>query len=890
MATERFAAVGNYIKLTKDSAAGTVPGEFAIITGRFVSDEKAADNRTTLAIYSSQSTFDKMKAGIRKQDNSACNFAEYIERNARTVLKDCNNTRLSNVVGAGDIWKDFISQTTRRLNAADFGKDFRGSPAHPHAGKTFNGLVPVVDDDGVVQMVQAKWTVSAGPNNKTYLVKARVGGEVKESKLTAKVLDSMFEKAKSTVVSFSNTDAEVDLADYSHVAEFLQECNACTVHDTVSARAVIRIMKAAGFQVSSTVADSKASEWLLNRFAKRQLDAWDSWFSEAAEAAADGKLPAKFSGAKDEASAGKLIKILAAWSAAQLDDAMADAMAAPADDSGAGLRLTRPSPAASDASAVPAGLSPVAMSVPRYNALRSIAADEAAMSGFDKAALAFVESDESKRNAIASHEASRVSEIEAWLVTGGALLDPVLVKGYSCEGGKDAGQLLALCLSALRKATKESAASAAATPSHVPERPVRCTVRYEKDSGESGTELEKRERDKLAADVSTLESEESSMKKLKEMKELADSGADADLKTLQTLVEREPDGALLRIIYSSTEVSHATADADPKTIEAISNIRTVLDTALERAVLGSKAREPSDRLIRALRYARLRRLGRVRLLHLLDKDDSGSKANPLAAFKLLSAREAVSSFSLALSRLQTALMFSFPTHTAESVQFISELQRKCLEAAAVGVSWDDIEIYFSQVLLRADKGLARGTWKTSALGVGALPEPLDSAWATDAAHEWVSEFNQLVTAAKNHSEQKQTFQNKLDEMEKRMLKAIGSKRPATSIDVDDDDDEPDPRKSPKKPRKPKKPKKPPTGGGGVGQVAPTSAKSAADKKAEKAAQFAADLEARKAKRLELQAAMTKDMGLKDGKPPCYFFHRPNGTCKFAAKDCQLGYH
>ena len=84
-----------------------------------------------------------MKAGIRKQDNSACNFAEYIERNARTVLKDCNNTRLSNVVGAGEIWKDFISQTTRRLNAADFGKDFSGSPAHPHAGKTFFVLMYV---------------------------------------------------------------------------------------------------------------------------------------------------------------------------------------------------------------------------------------------------------------------------------------------------------------------------------------------------------------------------------------------------------------------------------------------------------------------------------------------------------------------------------------------------------------------------------------------------------------------------------------------------------------------------------------------------------------------------------------------------------------------------
>ena len=79
MATERFAAVGNYIKLTKDSAAGTAPGEFAIITGRFVNDKKAADNRTTLAIYSNQSTFGNMKAGIKKQDNTAGKFAEYFD-------------------------------------------------------------------------------------------------------------------------------------------------------------------------------------------------------------------------------------------------------------------------------------------------------------------------------------------------------------------------------------------------------------------------------------------------------------------------------------------------------------------------------------------------------------------------------------------------------------------------------------------------------------------------------------------------------------------------------------------------------------------------------------------------------------------------------------------
>ena len=81
------APVGNYIQLTKASPAGTICGEFAIITSRFVNDEKARENRITLAIYSSQSTFNKMKSGIKKQDNIACTFADYVDRNYRTVLE-----------------------------------------------------------------------------------------------------------------------------------------------------------------------------------------------------------------------------------------------------------------------------------------------------------------------------------------------------------------------------------------------------------------------------------------------------------------------------------------------------------------------------------------------------------------------------------------------------------------------------------------------------------------------------------------------------------------------------------------------------------------------------------------------------------------------------------
>ena len=61
---------------------------------------------------------------------------------------------------------------------------------------------------------------------------------------------------------------------------------------------------------------------------------------------------------------------------------------------------------------------------------------------------------------------------------------------------------------------------------------------------------------------------------------------------------------------------------------------------------------------------------------------------------------------MAMFRLQTALSFYFPMHNPESVHFVSELQRKCWEDAAFGISWTTIGVYYSLFLLRADNGLS----------------------------------------------------------------------------------------------------------------------------------------------------------------------------------------
>ena len=65
---------------------------------------------------------------------------------------------------------------------------------------------------------------------------------------------------------------------------------------------------------------------------------------------------------------------------------------------------------------------------------------------------------------------------------------------------------------------------------------------------------------------------------------------------------------------------------------------------------------------------------------------------------------------------------------------------------------------------------------------------------------------------------------------------------------------------------------------------------AAKAKEEKEAKQRQEQEERKKKREEMQAELTKKLGLKDNRPPCFFYHRPGGTCRYSAADCKLGYH
>ena len=106
---------------------------------------------------------------------------------------------------------------------------------------------------------------------------------------------------------------------------------------------------------------------------------------------------------------------------------------------------------------------------------------------------------------------------------------------------------------------------------------------------------------------------------------------------------------------------------------------------MERSVCGAKTSISSDQVIRQLRWVRLRRIGRVRLAELMDESDSGTEALPLAQFAKMDMEKAVSLFTLALNRLQNALVFSAPAHSGQAMMFVSALQTKCLAALSDGV-------------------------------------------------------------------------------------------------------------------------------------------------------------------------------------------------------------
>ena len=180
----------------------------------------------------------------------------------------------------------------------------------------------------------------------------------------------------------------------------------------------------------------------------------------------------------------------------------------------------------------------------------------------------------------------------------------------------------------------------------------------------------------------------------------------------------------MRLVHSSTEVSSMTVEASQSTVQCITALRDVLDSLLERAVMGQQAARSPDRVVRAFRKIRTLVMLKVRLLHLVDKDDCGTDADPLAGFAKMQRSQAMVELPLCLQRMQSAWVFAVPASAGQILQFGMALQKMLLEGLQAGVEWSDLSIYYCKVMRRVDQKAAGFAGRTAG-----KQEPPDARWA-----------------------------------------------------------------------------------------------------------------------------------------------------------------
>ena len=875
--------VGKYLKLSSGSeVVGTKKGEIFMCISHSVhrTGDKTKD-RLDAVVFKDSSVLDKAIAALKAADPATDSFMDVMTAHGRLKFGGFTKAKLARVCGSDAKAKNLFLAGATRVDPTLLGVYAAAAPAMPLVGTTFQGAVPVLEPGGSISMITARWLVSAGSAAGRYKLAAKVSGRQVASELEATSVQSMVAAAAAatTPPAPTITDAAVDGNDYPLTHAFIGNF-APAAGGLISARTLIKLADGAGVMLAPVGRDSQAAPAALRRVVRPALERFE-YLLEAAEAA--GAVVAECISVDSGVAELKALEEAAGMPAPQGPGTL-----------GAGIGVGMPAGGTRSVSMSPAAmLHPSGLSKStnvRYDALCSLAKDSVEVEIFSRDVLAWIEADSSRREVISRHAAARASLVEKWLKGAGELLDPLLIAGN--PPGQDAGGLLSIVLAARASsgaAVGADGSTGVMSASANTDQPRRLSVVVHSSAADSATisEVERRERTQVQSDASSLQDDAASMTRLQLMVRSAEAGDGGA--SLSKVVASEPEGTLSRLLYSGADISSVTVDAEPSTVHAISMVRGVLNSALERAVCGSNATQPSDRLIRSLGAIRLRRLGRVRLCHLLDMDDRGTAVAPLAEFAHMTTSDAITNFTMAFQRMQTAWVFAAPSHAAQAMTFVAALQRECLKALTAGTSWAEVGEYYAAVIRRADRkadGFA---------GSPGMPEAPDPRWACDQAHEWVCLLRNRAEAArksqiakKERLEEMAEYRKETDKMLAEVQRKAQKQSPGGSPGKharggrgrsgsgqqqwwQQDWEQQEWKQKPKGKGKGKDGK----GKGKDGGKGKTGQLSDAD--------FAA-------KRAEKQEELNTKHGQKDGKNPCFFHHGTPGGCRFSADDCKQGFH
>ena len=127
----------------------------------------------------------------------------------------------------------------------------------------------------------------------------------------------------------------------------------------------------------------------------------------------------------------------------------------------------------------------------------------------------------------------------------------------------------------------------------------------------------------------------------------------------------------------------SSAGLDDVFVTAVVNVRNALDKCLERAMCDEEF--PSSRMSTALRCVRTGRFDRLRLMHLIDAEDSGASTEQ--PFKGLEASGSPSEdLRACLTRLRRAIKYGTPSIANKASDWIDEFEKMLCKALKRGVS------------------------------------------------------------------------------------------------------------------------------------------------------------------------------------------------------------
>jgi hypothetical protein len=174
-----------------------------------------------------------------------------------------------------------------------------------------------------------------------------------------------------------------------------------------------------------------------------------------------------------------------------------------------------------------------------------------------------------------------------------------------------------------------------------------------------------------------------------------------------------------------------TVEADPGTVQNVTVLRGVLDAMLERSVFGQLAVRQPDRVVRALRRVRTAVLIKVRLLHLVDKDDCGTDSDPPGRLRQTGRSEGGTPAVHSAASVGVGVLRA----VGQILQFVSALQEQLLKSIEAGVGWKELSTYYCKVMRHVDQKAA------GFAGQAGKQEPPDARWAKEPMFEWVAELH-----------------------------------------------------------------------------------------------------------------------------------------------------